>query len=185
MLSIRILASIGALVLLLGPRTLGAEDRRYDTREQRGDLSGKDYKFLLQVARSASMEVEMGELARHKGTHPAVRRFGERMVADHGQANEELRRIAARRQAMLPARFTHGQNSEMQHFEQASGVDFDRKYAAEMVKHHRDDLKDFEKAARDLNDPDLRDFARRTLPLLQDHLRMAQDMQAAVREALR
>ena len=43
------------------------------------------------------------------------------------------------------------------------------------------DVKDFEDAAKDLKDPDLKAFAAKTLPTLQEHLRMAQEMEAAVK----
>ena len=60
---------------------------------------------------------------------------------------------------------------------------FYKTYAKDMVKDHQKDVKEFEKAARTLNDPDLKAWAEQTLPVLQQHLQMAQDMEATVKSA--
>ena len=45
-----------------------------------------------------------------------------------------------------------------------------------MVKDHRTDVKEFQDAANDVKDPELKAFAQKTLPTLQEHLRMAQQL---------
>jgi len=57
-----------------------------------------------------------------------------------------------------------------------SGADFDKKFINDMVDDHQEDIKMFEKKAKDADDPQVRDFASRVLPHLQEHLQMAQDL---------
>lgn len=167
------IATVAGLALALSAGALvGAE------KENRGQLSAKDYRFVAEAARGGTMEVELGELAVQKGASESVRHFGERMAADHKRANEELRAIAARKGATLPAQLSHGENSTMAHLQKATGRDFDKIYAHHMVKDHEADVKDFKDAAKDLNDPELREFAQKTLPTLEEHLRMARNMEA-------
>jgi len=150
-------------------------------RDQRGQLSERDYKFVVDAARGGMLEVNLGELAHQKGSLQAVRDFGQMMVTDHTKANDELKRIVTQKGAMLPATLSHHEQSTLESLQTKLGKDFDKDYAADMVKDHRTDLKDFESAAKDLSDPDLRAFAQKTIPILEKHLRMAKDMEASVK----
>jgi putative membrane protein len=47
-----------------------------------------------------------------------------------------------------------------------------------MVADHKDAIKEFQKAAQNADDADIKAFASNTLPTLQEHLRMAQETQA-------
>ena len=51
-----------------------------------------------------------------------------------------------------------------------------------MVKDHKADVKEFKEAAKNLQDPDLRAFASKTLPVLESHLKMAEEMESAVQK---
>jgi putative membrane protein len=174
-LMIRGVTAAGSLALLLGLAAARGQDA------QRGQLTQGDYKFVEKASRGGTMEVQAGELAQQKGASEAVRSFGLKIVADHSKANEQLRTIATRRGAVLPAQGSHHERDTIEDLQKASGTDFDRTYAKQMVKDHETNLKEFQDAARDLNDPDLRAFAERTVPVLQEHLRMAQDMERSVK----
>ncbi len=72
----------------------------------RGRLSAGDYRFVEQAAQGGLTKVMVGELAQQKGASAEVRNFGERMVADHGKINQELRRLAQSKGARLPSELT-------------------------------------------------------------------------------
>ena len=61
-----------------------------------------------------------------------------------------------------------------------SGVDFDRAFAKHMVAGHEKAIHEFEAASASLSDADLKEYADNTLPVLRDHLRMAQDLQSQI-----
>ena len=61
-----------------------------------------------------------------------------------------------------------------------SGADFDRAYAAEMVKDHQKDVQEFQNASTSLDDQQLKQTATDLLPTIQEHYRMAQDLQGKV-----
>jgi putative membrane protein len=50
-----------------------------------------------------------------------------------------------------------------------------------MVKDHKKDVKEFQTASKDLKDPELKAWAQKTLPILQEHLQMAEQMEGAVK----
>ena len=62
-----------------------------------------------------------------------------------------------------------------------SGAEFDRTYVDEMVKDHRKDVKEFQREADKAKDPDVKSWASKTLPTLQDHLTNAKSAQTAAK----
>ena len=61
-----------------------------------------------------------------------------------------------------------------------SGADFDRAFAKHMVAGHEKAIRKFEAASASLQDADLKEYAENTLPVLREHLRMAQSLQSQI-----
>ncbi len=177
-----IVVSVGAL-MAFSSGNAWAQSSRGDAQTQRGQLSERDYKFAEKAAEGGAMEVQMGELAQQKGGSQQVRDFGQRMVTDHSRADNELKQLVNQKGAILPTRVSHAEHSTMKHLQNLSGTDFDKAYSKDMVKDHSKDVKEFEKEAAQVTDPDLRAWAQKTLPVLQEHLQLAQQMEATVKNA--
>jgi Predicted outer membrane protein len=150
--------------------------------ENRGTLSEDDYEFVTKATQGGLTEVQLGQLAVEKATNPAIKEFGQKMVTDHGKANEELKALASSKNAVPPVKFTRKEDSTLADLQKASGPEFDRAYAKAMLKDHKKDVKEFKDAAKDLKDPDLKAFAEKTLPVLEDHLRMAEQLEPNVKK---
>jgi hypothetical protein len=58
----------------------------------------------------------------------------------------------------------------------ASGRDFDRMFVQHAIEDHQKDIAKFEQASRNANDPEVRAFAARQLPVLRQHLAQARDI---------
>ena len=171
--------TIAGLVVGLGAPLAWAQESR---TEQRGQLTAKDYKFLSQISQGGTSEVELGQLAKKNGGSQAVRDFGDRMVTDHTKMNSDISQLAASKQVTLPGEVSHRDRSTAERLEKLTAIDFDKAYLTDMVKDHRKDVKEFEAAAKDLSDPDLRAFAQKALPTIQQHLRLAEDMLAQIKK---
>jgi putative membrane protein len=103
-----------------------------------------------------------------------VKQFAERMAADHTKANAEVQALGMSNGVKLPAGPTKKQQKEMKRIGALTGPDFDREYMRHMVKDHKEDLEDFRKVAKRKHPDDVSEFAKRTVPVLEEHLRMAQ-----------
>jgi len=137
--------------------------------------SAKDSnKFATNAAQGGMAEVELGRLATQRAGDVSVREFGARMVADHSRANSELKSIAGQKGIQLPTELSSEQKSEMDKLSKMSGAEFDKEYMSAMLKDHEIDVKDFDTQAKEGNDPEIKAFAGKTLPTLQQHLQMAQ-----------
>lgn len=139
-------------------------------------LSGADKKFFKEAASGGMMEVQLGQLAKDKAQSQEVKDFGARMVADHGKANDELKQLAQQKKWTMPAKLEHKHKSMIDKAQKTSGPEFDKKYMEGMVKDHAKDVEDFRKATEKVKDPELKAWAQKTLPVLEQHLQSAKDI---------
>jgi len=153
------------------------------TGEQAGmaNMSSQDRNFIMDAAMGGLMEVELGRVAAQQGMNEAVKQFGQRMVDDHSQANSELMSLASSKGITLPAELDQKHRAEVTKLSGMSGADFDREYTKLMVSDHRKDVSEFENQSTRGTDADLKAFATKTLPTLQEHLRLAEALPGANR----
>jgi len=144
-----------------------------DDKGLKDDKPLTDNEFVMKVAADGMHEVELGKLAMNNAASPEVKKFGERMVADHTKANEELKTAAGKASITLPDRLPAEKTKELDTFKNLKGAEFDKAYISHMVKDHEKAVTMFTKASKDLKDPALKGFAEKTLPTLQDHLKTA------------
>lgn len=144
-------------------------------------LGVPDQKFMAEAAQDGLAEVAMGQIAQQRGNNGRVKTFGERMVRDHGKANEELNQVASAKGVTLPTTPGAANQQHADGLNKLSGVEFDRAYMKHMVDDHKKDVAKFEKAAQSAKDSDLKAFAARTLPILKSHHELAQKTYDAVK----
>ncbi len=133
-------------------------------------VSSADKKFMEEAAQGGMAEVKLGELAASKGATPEVKAFGQRMVADHTKANDELKSLAAAKGVTLPTDVNSEQKMMSDKLSKLSGAAFDSSYVKGMVDDHEKDVAEFKKQSTSASDADLKAFATKTLPTLQSHL---------------
>jgi putative membrane protein len=143
---------------------------------QAGALSAADTKFIHEAAIGGMAEVEMGRLAAEKASSADVKQFGQRMVDDHGKANDELKSLAQQKNVTLPAAVDAPHKATLDRLSKLSGAAFDRAYMREMVSDHDKDVAAFKKQSTSASDADLKAWAAKTLPTLQEHQTMAKQI---------
>ena len=144
-------------------------------------LADADRRFVENAAQSGLAEVQASRMAQQKATHPQVRQFADRMVKDHTEANRKLARLARAAGAEVPTGPSLLQKGKLELLEHTGKDDFDARYIDHLgVDAHKDAIELFERQMQQGQDSGLVQFARETLPKLQDHLRMAQDLQRSL-----
>lgn len=141
-----------------------------------------DGAFMTKAAQGGMAEVELGNLAVERASSPKVKEFGQRMVTDHSKANDDLKALSSKKGMTPPSGLDGASQATKDKLSRLNGADFDHAYMQDMVKDHQKDIAEFQKEADHGSDPDVKAFASKTLPTLQDHLRMAQDTLAAVKK---
>ena len=133
-----------------------------------------DEKFAMEAAVGGMEEVQLGQLAAQKGASDEVRQFGQKMVDDHSKANQDLMQVASGKGWTLPTALDAKHQADVQKLSALSGDAFDRAYVKMMVSDHKKDVGEFQKESARGADADIKSFATRTLPTLQEHLQMIQ-----------
>lgn len=137
---------------------------------EREPLSEGTVRFLRSAASGGEMEIELGRIAAQRSEVPRVRGLGERMVEDHTKVSQDLRAVARRQGLMLPQPMNPEHQGEFQRIASLRGRDFDEAYVRHMLTAHERGVAEFERMARDAEEPEVRAFAQRTVPTLREHL---------------
>jgi putative membrane protein len=145
-----------------------------------GKLSAADTKFVHEAAAGGMAEVSLGKIAAEKATNPDVKTFAQRMVDDHSKANDELKAFASQKGVTLPADTDPAHKATEARLSKLSGAAFDKAYMADMVKDHDKDVAAFKHESTAAADADLKAWAAKTLPTLQEHQTQAKSINAKV-----
>jgi putative membrane protein len=131
--------------------------------------------FVEKAAVSGMTEVEAAKIALSKSQDPAIRSFAERMVQDHTQANTELKGIASTKGIDVPSKPDAKHQAMLDRLAAKTGADFDREYSQHMKMDHSKAIALFEGASKS-SDGTVANFARKTLPTLKEHKRLAEKL---------
>ncbi|MGH9943034.1 MAG: DUF4142 domain-containing protein [Pyrinomonadaceae bacterium] len=180
---IAVCAVIGAVLVFAGSfasaqdQNMNGNMRASGSGDRMMSVSSEDRKFMMMAAAGGMAEVEMGKLALERATSADVKTYAQKMIDDHTKANEELMGIAQAKGVALPAGPDEKHMKMLEKMRQLSGAEFDRQYV--MMAGHKDHEK-MEKLFRDETrkgrDAEVKAFAAKTLPVVQEHLRLARDM---------
>jgi putative membrane protein len=150
-------------------------------RESKSDAKGSDAQtFVREAAIGGLAEVELGQLASGRASSGDVKQFAERMVADHGKANSELKSLAEAKGLRVPTELDAKHKKAMDKLSTLSGAAFDRAYMDEMRKDHKKDVNEFKQQSTKGSDPEIKAWAATKLPILQEHMQMAERTHSAV-----
>ena len=128
--------------------------------------------FVSKAAQDGMTEVELGKIALDKSKNAEVRDFAQRMVTDHGKANQELASIAKNKGIDAPKTLDASHQEMVKKFRSEQGDAFDVEYSRHMNMDHDKAIELFEAASKS-PDADLAGFAKKTLPTLKEHREMA------------
>jgi putative membrane protein len=138
-------------------------------------LSPVDYNFVAQANLGAPFQVDSGRLAEEKATTAAIRDYAHLMVVTHIPVIDALNAILQRKGITAPPNtLLHGAYDTMiasLKVERAAALDQD--YVNGQVEYQRGNSALFQDEIQNGTDLDLKEFARQTLPKIQDHLQRA------------
>jgi putative membrane protein len=131
--------------------------------------------FIQQAIEGNLAEIREGEIARHKGTTPGIRRFGRILEHDHAMANQKAMAVAAGMGVAPPSMPSSKDQRTAARLERLSGKRFDRTFVKLEVKDHKRTIAKYRKAERGATGP-AANYARQSLPVLEKHLHIAETL---------
>jgi putative membrane protein len=136
--------------------------------------------FIEAAAMGSSMEIELGKYAMQNSENKKVKEFAAKMVADHTLAKSDLIKLGQSSGILLPTDYPADVKAHMTDMMKLKGAAFDKHYADMMVNDHAKTITLF-KAAESLRDDPVKDFATKTLPILQTHQTLANELAASLK----
>ena len=143
------------------------------------EVSETDRTFIEQAAMGGHEEVATGESAA-KSENPAVAAFGRQMIEDHTRLNDELGVIAKGLGITPPDSPSLAQQAKGAATAILPGATFDRTYIDTQVEDHQETLQLMRNEASNGNDPQLKAFAQRAVPIIERHLAEAEKLQREI-----
>jgi putative membrane protein len=139
-----------------------------------------DQDFIANAAKGNRAEVTLGKMVASKTKDPSVRQFAQQMVKDHSTALNELTQLAQSKNITLPEGLPDDATALQSKLSSATGKSLDKDYMDGMVDDHKKDVSEFQDASQNAKDPDVKQWAAKTLPTLQAHLQKAEQIDAKV-----
>jgi putative membrane protein len=137
-------------------------------------IAPKTADFVKQVAISDMFEIESSKLAQTKASGPS-KAFADHMIQDHTKTSTELKsKVAGKMEP--PTALDSSHQSKLDKLKGLNGGDFTKQYNSDQVSAHKDAVNLFDRYAKGGDNADLKAWAGTTLPTLQMHLKMAQDL---------
>ncbi|HMB95023.1 MAG TPA: DUF4142 domain-containing protein [Tepidisphaeraceae bacterium] len=168
--------AIGAMMMMSLVSVRAFADDKPD-KATGGSLSHGDMKFVDEAAQGGMTEVKASQMAVDKAVAPSIKSFAQKMIDDHSKANSELQSLALSKGVTVPSELDSHHQKMIDKLAGLSADDFDKAYVEDMVKDHKDTVDMFEKFAERGDDHDLKTWAAKTLPTLQMHYSMIQEIQ--------
>ncbi len=137
--------------------------------------------FIDEALMKGWVEIANAKLALEESSSQEVKAFANHMINDHENINAELMSLARKKDVQL------SRDDELQArvkplmLRVRVGEYFDIAYANNQVIAHQQTLRMLQRAV-DSSDDDVVSFARRNLPVIEQHLRMAEQLVAATAE---
>lgn len=139
---------------------------------------------LWKLHHANQMEVQMGELARAQARSPEVKRFGQRLVADHTAADAKVKTWAEKLKVDLDQPPPASDKAErdaalatMDQLKSLKGADFDDKFVQAMADDHRKDIALVDRARNEDSQREIRPLLDELLPKLRQHEQIALRLQ--------
>ncbi len=148
---------------------------------QKGSASKTTQTFSQQAASGNTLEVETSRLALEKSQNADVKSFAQMMIDDHTKVGEQMK--TALKDAGLPApadKLLPKHQDTVDKLKEAGQGKFDSQYVAAQIKAHEEAVSLFSNYAKSGDNAQLKQFAEATLPSLEKHKTMAEDLKSKV-----
>jgi putative membrane protein len=166
--------TIAVVALMFGSAITNAQtaDAPAAASASTSQLSALDANFVAQANLGAPFQIDSGRLAEKRGTTAGIRDYAHLMVVSHIPVVNALNAVLQRKNMTAPPNtLLHGAYDAMVASLQAEdGTAFNRNYVDGQVEYQKGNAALFQYEIQNGADPDLKEFARQTLPKIEDHL---------------
>lgn len=151
-----------------------------------GKISRADEKLITEIAQANLAEISSGKLAKDKSQNDEVKSFAQKMVDDHTKALDELKQLAQAKGVTLPTEPDRQQKAMEKRLSSLSGDKFDKQYLEQAGdRSHKDTHKLLKQASTRAQDADLKNYASKTIGVVESHQQMAEETERNMKSSSR
>jgi len=160
-----------------------AQNQSIVTAEAPGATAGAardadDVEFLVEALRTSLAEIEMGALASQRGHDPRVRDYGAKLETDHAAQATEIERLLRPIGVTIPVEPSAEAQAHLDALTRLSGGAFDAAFDDMMITSHTEAIEEYGAQTHANPDRALHDFAANALPMLREHLQIAESLRS-------
>jgi putative membrane protein len=178
-------AGAGAGVALLAISLLVGTEFASNAAEASSSTSGSDglaavdHNFVAQANLGAPFQIDSGNIAEKKATTAEIRDYAHLMVVTHIPVVDALNKILQQKNIKAPPNtlLNGAYHAMIASLNAEDGAALDRDYIEGQVDYQKGNAALFQNEIENGYDADLKQFARATLPKIEDHLRRALKLQ--------
>ncbi|HJE24331.1 MAG TPA: DUF4142 domain-containing protein [Methylorubrum populi] len=169
-----------ACLLLLGAAGMPAHAESVGEKTGVNSLIGvapSSQDFVTQAAISDMFEMQSSQLALTKADDK-TKAYAQKMIDDHKKVSDELKSVVQTgdMKLNLPTALDSAHQSKLDKLKSLNGADFTKQYHDDQVTAHKNATDLYKRYAEGGDNAALKDFAIKTKPHLDEHLKMAQDL---------
>ncbi len=140
-------------------------------------FSQADKQFVKQATEGSNAEIALGNLAQEKAKSEDVKQFGQKMVSDHTNLNQQMQPVAQQMGLSLsPDEMDAKSKATEAKLKMLSGDAFDKAYIKAMVADHHEDLAKFKREIATTKNSDLKTSVEQGKQTIQEHLDLAEKL---------
>ena len=175
------LAALAALVLAASPAAAqtgaGSTTGTAAVPPGAATLTNEERDIVLDLAHAHLAEIESARLALEKSKNESVRKFAQRLIDEHQAAQTHLQQLAQAKSIKLPQEANLVHKTLTTAMRLLSGETFDHQYITRMgINDNQRTVELLQRAQVEAKDADIRAHAARMLPVIQEHLVMAREL---------
>ena len=159
------------------PVTKPAPDKAAPPAEKASAPVTAAEKHFMETAARGNMEaIELARLAKEHAQSDDVKKLGQQLLDEHTKVGDDLKALAEKKGVELPKELPRADQSMEARLSKLSGAQFDKQYLTQMLSDHKKDISEFQHLATAAKDPDVKQFAQKTLPVLEEHERIVANL---------
>jgi putative membrane protein len=169
MTSNKLLPSLGCVLVLSLPLLAQAKTSRADSA------------FMKMAAQADMTEAHIGQMTETQASQSEVKDFGQKLIHDHTDAYAQLTSLAAKTGESIPKGINVRKITTVEQLTKLKGKRFDHQFVQAEIRDHEKAIADFKREAQHGQDPDVKAYASKMIPILEGHLRQAKALSKHVK----
>jgi putative membrane protein len=169
--------ALALLALTAGAAKADEQPKSAEAMASKADSawSPVDYNFVAQANLGAPFQITSGRIAEEKATTANIRDYAHLMVVSHIPVVDALTAILRRERVTAPPNtlLQGAYDTMIASLKADRAATFDRDYVEGQVDYQKGNAALFRYEIQNGTDSDLKEFAQRTLPKIEDHLQRA------------